>query len=268
MAVTNEQIFNYLKSNPGMSDAQIAADMDKYGVTPEQMAAATGVNAAAVQGRYDTVKAVNAFGDTKPTSDTAWATKMADEGWSPEDISRVTGIPLREVNARYQTATELNRVNTDMTGLRTQLGVLQNAYDSLKTQTPTTPITPTAPTNTSFLGGGAPNVIPTVTGSTGAATPAPTAPTATSGVVYGPDGTMYSSAAAAIAAGVQNYSTTKPAGVISGANTLSGQFINSAKASTGNVNSGGLIGNAQQQLFKNPVGAQTPGVANPFLIKS
>lgn len=256
MAVSNQEIVNYLQT-PGRSDAQIAADMDKYGVTAAQMAAAIGGNAGTIQGRYDTAKAISAFDSTNKGGDTAWADQMLKAGWSPEDVSRVTGVDLDNVNARYKTASELNRVNKDLTGLQSsysglqgQMSELQKAYDELNKKGSGS----TAPTGGGIIGGG------------GAVD---TGGTATTGVVYGPDGTMYSSAAAALAAGVKNYSSTKPAGVIAGANTLGSQFINAGNPNTGNVNSGGLIGNAQQQLFKNPVSAQLPGnVANPFMIKS
>jgi len=257
MAVSDQEIVNYLQT-PGRSDAQIAADMDKHGVTAEQMARAIGGNAGTIQGRYDTAKAITAFGNTNKGGDTAWADQMLKAGWSAEDVSRVTGVDLDNVNARYKTASELNSANKDLTGLQGnytnlqgQMTELQKAYDELNKKGSV----PTAPIGGGIIGGGGGAV--------------DTGGTATTGVVYGPDGTMYSSAAAALAAGVKNYSSTKPAGVIAGANTLSSQFINAGNPNTGNVNSGGLIGNAQQQLFKNPVGAQLPGnVANPFMIKS
>jgi hypothetical protein len=52
MAVSNQQILDYL-AQPNLSDAAIAAAMDEFKVTPEQMALATGMNVADVQSRYD-----------------------------------------------------------------------------------------------------------------------------------------------------------------------------------------------------------------------
>ena len=92
---------------------------------------------------------------------------------------------------------------------------------------------------------------------------------ATTGVVYGPDGTSYSSAAAAIAAGVTNFTFTKPVapqapttpGLISGADNLTGI----PPAVSGNANPGALIAGQNDQLFARPTGVQLPrGVANPF----
>lgn len=94
--------------------------------------------------------------------------------------------------------------------------------------------------------------------------------TGTSGAVWGPDGTMYSSAAAAMAAGVTNYTFYRPlsspqnTGLISGADTLS----NIPPAATGNANPGGLISGANQRLFSlGPARVTLPsGVRNPFAV--
>lgn len=51
MAVTNQQIFDYLLANPGLSDAQLAADMATYGISPAQMAAATGTKESEIIAR-------------------------------------------------------------------------------------------------------------------------------------------------------------------------------------------------------------------------
>ena len=51
MAVTNQQILDFLTANPGMSDAQIVAAMEQYGVSPAQMAQAVGVSEGEVAAR-------------------------------------------------------------------------------------------------------------------------------------------------------------------------------------------------------------------------
>jgi hypothetical protein len=51
MAVTNQQIFDYLLANPGLSDAQLAADMATYGISPSQLAAATGTKESEIIAR-------------------------------------------------------------------------------------------------------------------------------------------------------------------------------------------------------------------------
>jgi len=51
MAVTNQQIIDFLLANPGMTDAQIVAAMETYGVSPAQMAQAVGLDEGAVAAR-------------------------------------------------------------------------------------------------------------------------------------------------------------------------------------------------------------------------
>ena len=51
------EIQAYLSANPGMSDADIAAAMNQYGVSTADMAAATGSNLDDIQSRYDAVAA-------------------------------------------------------------------------------------------------------------------------------------------------------------------------------------------------------------------
>ena len=62
---TTQEIQNWLAANPGASDATIAAAMSQYGVTPAQMAAATGLDPASVQARYTAA--------TAPTTTSAYA---------------------------------------------------------------------------------------------------------------------------------------------------------------------------------------------------
>ena len=51
MAVTSQQIIDFLLANPGMSDAQIVAAMEQYGVSPAQMAQAVGLPEGEVAAR-------------------------------------------------------------------------------------------------------------------------------------------------------------------------------------------------------------------------
>lgn len=54
---TSQAIVDWLTQNPNATDAQIAAQMDVAGVTPAQVAAATGVSEAEIQQRYDAASA-------------------------------------------------------------------------------------------------------------------------------------------------------------------------------------------------------------------
>lgn len=51
MAVSNQDIIDFLLANPGMSDADIGAAMAQYGVSPAQMANATGLSEGEVTSR-------------------------------------------------------------------------------------------------------------------------------------------------------------------------------------------------------------------------
>ena len=57
MAVSNEDILNWLRENEGVDDRTIAAAMDEYRVTPGQLAQATGMNVGDVSARYATASA-------------------------------------------------------------------------------------------------------------------------------------------------------------------------------------------------------------------
>jgi hypothetical protein len=73
---SSADIQGYLGANPGMSDVQIAAAMNQFGVTPAQMAAATGLGIGDVQGRFDTAQKEisgiqNLFQSAYPTANAA-----------------------------------------------------------------------------------------------------------------------------------------------------------------------------------------------------
>lgn len=53
MAVTNEEIVAFLQANPNMSDADIVANMQMYGVTPQQLIQATGMSPSEGLRRYN-----------------------------------------------------------------------------------------------------------------------------------------------------------------------------------------------------------------------
>ena len=57
--ITPDQLKSYL-GTPGLEDSQIATEMNKYGITPAQMATITGADPAAVQSRYNAVMGPNA----------------------------------------------------------------------------------------------------------------------------------------------------------------------------------------------------------------
>lgn len=87
MAVTSQQIIDFLVSNPGMSDAQIVAAMEQYGVSPAQMAQAVGLPEGEVVSR---VAAVVPEGQAKLLGDT-WVQPQYQVTGSGED-RQVGGI--------------------------------------------------------------------------------------------------------------------------------------------------------------------------------
>ena len=58
-AVTQDQLTNYLRSG-NLSDAQIANQMNRYGITPSNLSGITGVDQAAIQQRYNQAMGPNA----------------------------------------------------------------------------------------------------------------------------------------------------------------------------------------------------------------
>jgi hypothetical protein len=87
MAVTSQQILDFLLANPGMSDAQIVAAMEQYGVSPAQMAQAVGLPEGEVVSR---VAAVVPEGQAKLLGDT-WVQPQYQVTGSGED-RQVGGI--------------------------------------------------------------------------------------------------------------------------------------------------------------------------------
>lgn len=70
MAIGNEQIMGWLRANPGASDADIFAAMNQHGVTPEQLAQATGGNIQNIQARYGMQQAQQPTQPAGPTPQT------------------------------------------------------------------------------------------------------------------------------------------------------------------------------------------------------
>jgi hypothetical protein len=67
MAVSTQDIVNFLKANPGMNDTAIAKAMEQYGITPAQMAQATGLSEGQVVSR---IAATIPYGQAKLLGDT------------------------------------------------------------------------------------------------------------------------------------------------------------------------------------------------------
>jgi hypothetical protein len=70
MAITAQDVANYLQSNPGLSDAQIAAAMGQYQVNPSLVAQATGLPIETIQQRYNAVAPTGQYSTSTTTGGT------------------------------------------------------------------------------------------------------------------------------------------------------------------------------------------------------
>ena len=209
-----------------------------------------GVRTVADMAKYAPNDAITRFdaGGQGGQGETFYASGNSASGGGPTTSDRLTSL-----SNQYST------LNDNYSALSTQLTALQKAYEDLSKKGTTTTTGTTTTGGTTVNTGG--------TSNTGAGT-------ATTGIVYGPDGKVYSSAAAAIAAGVTNYTLTKPAGVIAGADNLgaggggtASRGFMSDNTNSGNVNPGGLIINQSKQLFNSNPNIKLPtGVVNPFSV--
>ena len=86
MAVTNADILGWLNANPGASDELIAQTMQEAGVSPEQMAQATGADVAEVAARYEAALAPEpAYFNANP--DVANAYQDNSYGMTPQEFA-------------------------------------------------------------------------------------------------------------------------------------------------------------------------------------
>jgi hypothetical protein len=79
--VTNDQISGWLQSHPGASDSQIAQAMQQYGVTPGQMAGATGLGTQFVTDRYNA--ALNGTNGPQQLQQLAGGGQMTTQAFGP-----------------------------------------------------------------------------------------------------------------------------------------------------------------------------------------
>lgn len=176
-----------------------------------------------------------------------------------------TDEKLSDLSGQYSTLNNnYSTLNSNYSALSTQMAALQKAYEDLakKKAAGTTGTTGNVTSGGTTVDTGGTNIDTSNAGG------------ATTGPVYGPDGRMYSSAASAIAAGVTNYTRTKPTGILAGVDTLgaggggtaSRGFMADA-TNTGNVNPGGLITSQTKQLFNPALNINLPGgLKNPYSV--
>lgn len=121
MAITAQDVANYLQANPGMSDAQIASAMQQFNVSPALVAQATGLPTANVQARYNAAVApatptapttqmttpmpqnpLTAFLAQNPgATDQQIAAWMQSSGTTPAQVAQMSGLPVADVQSRF-----------------------------------------------------------------------------------------------------------------------------------------------------------------------
>lgn len=178
-----QNIFDYVNSNRGSNDVQLRAEMDRLGVSAEDVAAATGVPLAGVQTRYNVADEgagryiapenipasvgltyglnnnmtqtqidknifdfVNA---NRGLNDVQLAAEMDRLGISPNDVARATGVSYESVAGRYNAAKTGNvggTGNTAITDIFNQYVIPTETGTKIGTVTGTVPttFTPTA----------------------------------------------------------------------------------------------------------------------------
>ena len=139
--MTQEQyyknIFDYVASNRGLNDVQLKAEMDRIGVSPEDVANATGVPLAGVQSRFNVATGTGAYvaptgveqsagltyglnnnmtqaqidknifdfvANNRGLNDVQLAAEMDRLGFNANDVARATGVDYAGVLARYNAA--------------------------------------------------------------------------------------------------------------------------------------------------------------------
>jgi len=181
-----QNIFDYVNSNRGSNDVQLRAEMDRLGVSAEDVAAATGVPLAGVQTRYNVADEgtggyvapvdipasvgltyglnnnmtqaqidknifdfVNA---NRGLNDIQLAAEMDRLGISPNDVARATGVSYESVAGRYNAAKTGNvggTGNTAITDIFTQYVTPTGTVPT--TVIPKTALTPTTLTPTATV---------------------------------------------------------------------------------------------------------------------
>lgn len=106
---TEQQILAFLQT-PGLSDQQIATELNRIGATAQQVSNVTGVPADQVQQRINAVasapieQSLFDYLQTPGLTDAQIAAEAQRLGATAQQISNVTGVPVSKVNTRVQTA--------------------------------------------------------------------------------------------------------------------------------------------------------------------
>lgn len=112
MAFTNQQVADWLASNPGLSDAQIAAAMAQFGVSPEQMSAVTGIPVQQVVSR---MTAAAPAATVTPKASTSPLATIANAASSEptKTVSKKTTTPVTTAAAQPTASSFSNKQVSD-----------------------------------------------------------------------------------------------------------------------------------------------------------
>jgi len=148
MATKTEELLAYLQT-PGLSDAQIANEINRIGISAQEVSALTGVPVDTVQQRITAATPVTTATSTKPTFATQAETGLYDYlqtpnltdaqiaaevnrlGLNAQQISSMTGVPVSQVTSRLAPFAPKTVVNTTNTAT--------NNYDAFANWLKTTP---------------------------------------------------------------------------------------------------------------------------------
>ena len=158
MATKTEQLLAYLQT-PGLSDAAIANEINRIGISAQEVSALTGVPVDTVQQRITAATPVTTATSTKPTFATQAETGLYDYlqtpnltdaqiaaevirlGLNAQQISSMTGVPVGQVQSRLspylpKTVVDNTKVNTTTNTTNT---TATNNYDLFANWLKTTP---------------------------------------------------------------------------------------------------------------------------------
>jgi bacterioferritin-associated ferredoxin len=174
MATNTEQLLSYLQT-PGLTDAQIAGEVNRLGVTAAQVSQLTGVPIADVQSRLGTAAnvvggttagTVAGGGATTPTFGTTQETalynflqtpNLTDQqiaaevnrlGLKADQISKMTGVPVGEINARLNLISTQTAAQAKATADAQALANAQSALAAANAKALALQNKTTTPTNT------------------------------------------------------------------------------------------------------------------------
>jgi hypothetical protein len=89
----DKNIFDFVNANRGLNDIQLAAEMDRLGISPNDVARATGVSYESVAGRYNAAKTGNVGG-----ANNAPIVDIFNQYVNPTGVGTITGPAVEKPN--------------------------------------------------------------------------------------------------------------------------------------------------------------------------